>query len=56
MHERIVKRLDEISNTYDLRILYACESGSRAWGFASLGFDFEFIPGISVIPSGKLGV
>jgi hypothetical protein len=40
MHDRIVKRLDEISNTYDVSILYACESGSRAWEFVSLGSDF----------------
>ena len=36
--------LDEIciiERQYDVQVLYACESGSRAWGFASEGSDFD---------------
>lgn len=31
----IQTRLKEIEKSYHVRILYACESGSRAWGFES---------------------
>lgn len=34
-------RLDTIERTEDVRILYACESGSRAWGFASQDSDYD---------------
>lgn len=33
--------LDEIERQDDVRILYACESGSRAWGFASQDSDYD---------------
>lgn len=33
--------LDEIEAQRDLRVVYACESGSRAWGFASGDSDFD---------------
>ena len=33
----ILERLAAIEHTHGVRILYACESGSRAWGFASPG-------------------
>ena len=41
MRQRILEKLDEISKTHDVRILYACESGSRAWGFASKNSDYD---------------
>lgn len=41
MRDRIVKKLDEIPRSEDVQILYACESGSRAWGFASRDSDFD---------------
>lgn len=44
-HEQIVKeikdKLSEIEKRENIRIIYACESGSRAWGFASLDSDYD---------------
>ena len=36
------KELRRIEQAYDVRVLYACESGSRAWGFASQDSDYRF--------------
>ena len=41
MHEKIITRLQEIESAESVRILYACESGSRAWGFASTDSDYD---------------
>lgn len=41
MHELIKTRLSAIAEQRDIRILYACESGSRAWGFASPDSDYD---------------
>ena len=38
---RIFGRLDTIENENQISILYACESGSRAWGFASMDSDYD---------------
>lgn len=35
MRERVSQQLKEIERRYDVKVLYACESGSRGWGFAS---------------------
>lgn len=40
-HPEIDELLARIENQYGVRILYACESGSRAWGFASPDSDFD---------------
>jgi len=37
----IQKALLDIEERYDVRVLYACESGSRAWGFASEDSDWD---------------
>lgn len=37
----IKKQLKNIERDYDVRILYACESGSRAWNFASYDSDYD---------------
>jgi len=34
-------RLTAIEATHGVRILYACESGSRGWGFASPDSDYD---------------
>ena len=41
MHERIQNTLRRIESEYGVRILFACESGSRAWGFASSDSDYD---------------
>ena len=41
MKEQIIKRLKEIEVKHDVTILFAVESGSRAWGFASSDSDWD---------------
>lgn len=41
MRERIGEALKRIEREHDGRILFACESGSRAWGFASPDSDYD---------------
>lgn len=38
---RIMSALDDIEARHDVRVLYACESGSRGWGFASPDSDYD---------------
>lgn len=37
----VLQQLHEIEVTHGVRVLYACESGSRAWGFASADSDYD---------------
>jgi uncharacterized protein len=39
--EIILEKLKAIEHQFDVRMLYACESGSRAWGFASPDSDYD---------------
>src|SRR5215510_9193481 len=39
--QSIYKAIEEIESEHDVRVLYACESGSRAWGFASPDSDYD---------------
>ena len=41
MKSRILSHLREIETTENVRIVYACESGSRAWGFPSADSDYD---------------
>jgi uncharacterized protein len=38
---KIIKELQKIEQENDVNILYACESGSRAWGFESEDSDYD---------------
>ena len=37
----IETRIGNIESEYNVRVLYACESGSRGWGFASPDSDYD---------------
>lgn len=41
MHNNITKYLQEIEEKKNVKILLACETGSRAWGFPSPDSDFD---------------
>ena len=41
MEEKIKKELQQIEKEYSIKILYSCESGSRAWGFPSPVSDYD---------------
>ncbi|WP_461479679.1 nucleotidyltransferase domain-containing protein [Paenibacillus sp. PvR148] len=41
MHDEILDALRHIELTHQVRVLYACESGSRAWGVPSRDSDYD---------------
>ena len=41
VQNEILKRLRAAESEHRVRIVYACESGSRAWGFASADSDYD---------------
>lgn len=41
MRTAIIAKLDELSSDESISILYACESGSRGWEFASMDSDYD---------------
>ncbi|MFN3405363.1 MAG: DNA polymerase beta superfamily protein [Cytophagaceae bacterium] len=41
MYDIIINNLSRIEKEHNIKILYACESGSRAWGFPSKDSDYD---------------
>ena len=41
MRHKVRRQLKEVEQRYGVRVLYACESGSRGWGFASPDSDYD---------------
>ena len=41
MQQKILETLKKIETEKNVKILYACESGSRAWGFSSVDSDYD---------------
>ncbi|OLN22208.1 hypothetical protein BTO30_10690 [Domibacillus antri] len=41
MKETILKTLEQIEKDHHVKVLYACESGSRAWGVSSKDSDYD---------------
>lgn len=41
MKNRILEKLKQVEAEKNIKILFACESGSRAWGFASPDSDYD---------------
>lgn len=41
IRDQILQKLEETEQEKNVRIIYACESGSRAWGFPSSDSDYD---------------
>ncbi|WP_029137121.1 nucleotidyltransferase domain-containing protein [Nakamurella lactea] len=41
VRRQVLATLDDVEREHDVRIVFACESGSRGWGFASPDSDYD---------------
>lgn len=41
IREEIILRLENAESEHGVKVIYACESGSRAWGFESPDSDYD---------------
>jgi uncharacterized protein len=41
MHDTILEMLDQVERDHGVSMIFAAESGSRAWGFPSADADFD---------------
>jgi predicted nucleotidyltransferase len=41
IRQRVLQTLEEVEARHEVRVLFACESGSRGWGFASPDSDYD---------------
>lgn len=50
MRQEIINKLNEIEKKERVKIIYAIESGSRAWGFESIDSDYDVGASINLVP------
>jgi hypothetical protein len=55
MKEKIICELKQIEFQENVKVLYACESGSRAWGFPSKDSETLFAIGREISGCGYSG-
>ena len=39
--QKIINKLKKVEDEYDVKVLYAVESGSRVWGFNNADSDYD---------------